>query len=123
MKHACYDNIGYVLEQEGDSFTVAFHEPQDAVAFTLQVLLEQGPALRSHHRAAPLTYSIIADKLKWWQLFSRHQTMLYSTNAIKHVVREDAWPWHVSAAADASASHEPSRCFSRPGYSAASSEA
>lgn len=37
LKHACYDNIGYVLEQEGDSFTVAFHEPQDAVAFALQV--------------------------------------------------------------------------------------
>lgn len=39
MKHACYQHIGYILEQEGDSFTLAFHEPQDAVAFTLQVSL------------------------------------------------------------------------------------
>lgn len=37
MKQACYEHVGYILEQEGDSFTLAFHEPQDAVAFTLQV--------------------------------------------------------------------------------------
>lgn len=41
MRHACYDNIGFVLEQEGDSYTLAFHEPQDAVAFTLQVRVMQ----------------------------------------------------------------------------------
>jgi hypothetical protein len=37
IKHAVYDQVGYVLEQEGDSFTVSFYEPEDAVAFTLQV--------------------------------------------------------------------------------------
>ena len=37
IKRAVYDQVGYVLEQEGDSFTVSFYEPEDAVAFTLQV--------------------------------------------------------------------------------------
>jgi hypothetical protein len=37
IKQAADDNIGYVLEQEGDSFTLAFHDPLDAAAFTLQV--------------------------------------------------------------------------------------
>jgi hypothetical protein len=32
-----YTNVGYIVEQEGDSFTVVFHEAEDAVAFTLQV--------------------------------------------------------------------------------------
>eukprot|EP00775_Hariotina_reticulata_P004239 gene4239-4489_t len=44
IQHAVYDNVGYVLEQEGDSFTLVFHEAEDAVAFALQVqqaLLEQ----------------------------------------------------------------------------------
>jgi hypothetical protein len=40
IKHAVYDQVGYVLEQEGDSFTVSFYEPEDAVAFTLQVRRE-----------------------------------------------------------------------------------
>lgn len=37
IKHAVYDNVGYIIEQEGDSFSVVFHEAEDAVAFTLQV--------------------------------------------------------------------------------------
>lgn len=37
IQQAAYDHVGYVLEQEGDSFTLAFHEPQDAVEFALQV--------------------------------------------------------------------------------------
>ena len=37
LKAAIYTNVGFVMEQEGDSFTVAFHTPEDAVAFTLQV--------------------------------------------------------------------------------------
>jgi hypothetical protein len=37
VQKAAYDHVGYVLEQEGDSFTLAFHEPLDAVQFTLQV--------------------------------------------------------------------------------------
>jgi hypothetical protein len=37
IKHAVYQNVGWVVEQEGDSFSVVFHEAEDAVAFTLQV--------------------------------------------------------------------------------------
>lgn len=37
IKHAVYDNVGWVVEQEGDSFSVVFHDPEDACAFTLQV--------------------------------------------------------------------------------------
>jgi class 3 adenylate cyclase len=37
IKHAVYDNVGWVIEQEGDSFSVVFHDAEDAVAFTLQV--------------------------------------------------------------------------------------
>jgi hypothetical protein len=37
IKQAADDNIGYVLEQEGNSFTLAFHDPHDAAAFALQV--------------------------------------------------------------------------------------
>jgi hypothetical protein len=45
IKHAVYDQVGYVLEQEGDSFTVSFYEPEDAVAFTLQVRDVHGEVL------------------------------------------------------------------------------
>ncbi|WIA31963.1 hypothetical protein OEZ86_002818 [Tetradesmus obliquus] len=44
IKQAADDNIGFVLEQEGDSFALAFHDPHDAAAFALQAqqaLLEQ----------------------------------------------------------------------------------
>lgn len=34
---AKYYNGGFVLEQEGDSFTIAFYDPFDAVVFCLQV--------------------------------------------------------------------------------------
>eukprot|EP00879_Flechtneria_rotunda_P021800 GHRR01022987.1.p1 GENE.GHRR01022987.1~~GHRR01022987.1.p1 ORF type:complete len:418 (+),score=158.17 GHRR01022987.1:960-2213(+) len=39
VRKALYANAGAVLEQEGDSYTVAFHKPLDAVAFCLQVQL------------------------------------------------------------------------------------
>jgi class 3 adenylate cyclase len=37
IRKAQYSNAGVVLQQEGDSFTVAFHKPLDAVTFCLQV--------------------------------------------------------------------------------------
>jgi len=37
IRKAQYANAGVVLEQEGDSYTVAFHKPLDAVSFCLQV--------------------------------------------------------------------------------------
>jgi hypothetical protein len=37
IRKAQYSNAGMVLQQEGDSFTVAFHKPLDAVTFCLQV--------------------------------------------------------------------------------------
>jgi hypothetical protein len=36
IQKAVYANVGYILEQEGDSFIVLFHEPCDAAAFALQ---------------------------------------------------------------------------------------
>jgi hypothetical protein len=49
IKHAVYDQVGYVLEQEGDSFTVSFYEPEDAVAFTLQVRVTFKGSMREVH--------------------------------------------------------------------------
>lgn len=37
LRAAKYHNGGFVLEQEGDSFTIAFYDPFDAVVFCLQV--------------------------------------------------------------------------------------
>lgn len=37
LRKACHMHAGYVICQEGDSWTVAFHEAEDAVAFGLQV--------------------------------------------------------------------------------------
>jgi hypothetical protein len=37
IRSAKYANCGFVLEQEGDSFTLAFYNAFDAVAFCLQV--------------------------------------------------------------------------------------
>jgi class 3 adenylate cyclase len=34
---ACHSHAGYVLDQEGDSWCIAFHDALDAVAFSLQV--------------------------------------------------------------------------------------
>lgn len=46
IKQAVYNNVGWVVEQEGDSFSVVFHEPEDAVAFTLQVRRGGGRGVR-----------------------------------------------------------------------------
>ncbi|KAF6263270.1 hypothetical protein COO60DRAFT_487712 [Scenedesmus sp. NREL 46B-D3] len=37
MRKACHMHAGYVLDQEGDSWAVAFHDADDAAAFSLQV--------------------------------------------------------------------------------------
>lgn len=37
LRGAKYHNGGFVLEQEGDSFTIAFYDPFSAVVFCLQV--------------------------------------------------------------------------------------
>eukprot|EP00878_Enallax_costatus_P040647 GHUV01046981.1.p1 GENE.GHUV01046981.1~~GHUV01046981.1.p1 ORF type:complete len:142 (+),score=21.19 GHUV01046981.1:273-698(+) len=39
LRKAVTAHAGYVIEQEGDSWSVAFHRPVDAVAFCLQVRL------------------------------------------------------------------------------------
>jgi hypothetical protein len=36
LRRAKYSNVGYTLEQEGDSFALLFHTPYDAVSFCLQ---------------------------------------------------------------------------------------
>eukprot|EP00878_Enallax_costatus_P004317 GHUV01004548.1.p1 GENE.GHUV01004548.1~~GHUV01004548.1.p1 ORF type:complete len:1095 (+),score=312.31 GHUV01004548.1:392-3676(+) len=37
LRKACHAHAGYVMDQEGDSWTVAFHDAEDAVGFSLQV--------------------------------------------------------------------------------------
>lgn len=37
LRKACQVHAGYVMDQEGDSWTVAFHDAEDAVGFSLQV--------------------------------------------------------------------------------------
>ncbi len=37
LRKCKYTNIGYTIEQEGDSYSYVFHEAFDAVAFCLQV--------------------------------------------------------------------------------------
>ena len=39
LKRAAHVHAGHVFEQEGDSWAVAFHEAQDAVAFCMQAQL------------------------------------------------------------------------------------
>ena len=37
LRAAKWDNCGYLVETEGDSFVILFHEAADAAAFCLQV--------------------------------------------------------------------------------------
>ena len=37
IRRAMHSNAGHVLEQEGDSYAIAFYDPMEAVAFCLQV--------------------------------------------------------------------------------------
>ncbi|WIA21705.1 hypothetical protein OEZ85_000871 [Tetradesmus obliquus] len=37
LRKGCHSHAGYVLDQEGDSWCIAFHDALDAVAFSLQV--------------------------------------------------------------------------------------
>ena len=37
LQKAKWTNFGYTLEQEGDSYSIMFHEAADAVKFCLQV--------------------------------------------------------------------------------------
>lgn len=71
MKHACYDNIGYVLEQEGDSFTLAFHEPTDAVAFTLQVSTTHNASTTPWHQKS-MHASCTCHAAMWSSNQTRH---------------------------------------------------
>lgn len=36
LRKAAHNHAGHVIEQEGDSWSVAFHDAQDAAAFCLQ---------------------------------------------------------------------------------------
>lgn len=38
LRKAVTAHAGHVIEQEGDSWSIAFHRPVDAVAFCLQVM-------------------------------------------------------------------------------------
>ena len=49
LQKAKYTNFGYTLEQEGDSYSIMFHEAADAVKFCLQVGLDSPrPTTRSN---------------------------------------------------------------------------
>lgn len=37
IRKAKWANIGFTIEQEGDSYCIAFHDPADAAKFCLQV--------------------------------------------------------------------------------------
>lgn len=41
MRRSAAAHAGHVIEQEGDSWSVAFHSAMDAVAFCLQVMMRQ----------------------------------------------------------------------------------
>lgn len=53
IRHAKYVNCGSIIQQEGDSFTLAFHTAFDAVAFCLQVggITSLGCVIRLHNPA------------------------------------------------------------------------
>lgn len=51
LRAAKYANGGFVLEQEGDSFTIAFHDPFDAVVFCLQVICNDRARVWVQHTA------------------------------------------------------------------------
>ena len=40
LQKAKFTNFGYTLEQEGDSYSIMFHEAADAVKFCLQVSVD-----------------------------------------------------------------------------------
>jgi class 3 adenylate cyclase len=40
LRAAVSTHAGHVIEQEGDSWSVAFHRPVEAVAFCLQVIVQ-----------------------------------------------------------------------------------
>jgi len=46
LRSAAWANAGFVLEQEGDSFLIAFYEPMDAVAFCMQARAAAGGGRR-----------------------------------------------------------------------------
>jgi len=45
LRKATATHAGHVIEQEGDSWAVAFHRPVDAAAFCLQVIAWLGLTL------------------------------------------------------------------------------
>lgn len=52
LRAAKYHNGGFVLEQEGDSFTIAFYDPFDAVVFCLQVKQPPAVGIVTQHASA-----------------------------------------------------------------------
>lgn len=59
IRKACHANAGHVLEQEGDSYSIAFHRPLEAVAFCLQVGAPCGPGVGQ----AYLTWSVLGGAI------------------------------------------------------------
>jgi hypothetical protein len=51
LKKAAHLHAGHVLEQEGDSWAVAFHDAHDAVAFCMQ-------AQQALHRVGPFGWLV-----------------------------------------------------------------
>ena len=50
IRKAKWANFGYTAEQEGDSYTISFHEAADAVKFCIQVS-DDAMEGRGRHRA------------------------------------------------------------------------
>lgn len=85
LRAAKYHNGGFVMEQEGDSFTVAFYDPFDAVVFCLQVrCLRAFPRLKSIRalRAATLFKSVDSSLTHF--LSHRPLLLLLSWGAVVH---------------------------------------
>jgi class 3 adenylate cyclase len=53
IRRAKYAHCGSIVQQEGDSFTLAFHSAVDAVAFSLQVRGAGRPGRAGTARPAP----------------------------------------------------------------------
>ena len=57
---AKHTNFGYVVEQEGDSYSIAFEEAADAVRFCLQTQILLSKQTWPEVRASPLTSSLFS---------------------------------------------------------------
>lgn len=92
IRRAAFANAGSVLEQEGDSYTVVFHEPFDAAVFCLQVCYGRSVMAFLSACRVLAQCSTVMHQLSHAHAFLNHATLPQHCTQVQLLLQALDWP-------------------------------